>query len=295
MYWSLLGFVLLSSSISAGYEVHIWWSILASFPTLVLDQFYAPFERGHEVLRWALSALFAQELWFLSASPPTNGPLWSLSYEFWFYVLFGCWVFVRPMRWRLACVVVVSLIAGPKLLLLMPVWLFGVAAWVARKCFKFPPWLARAGIVLASGVAWRLIVSGWVFPTVALNAPWFYSGRWLSDWALGAAIATQVFCVEPAFPHAHIPAWIERPVRWWAGLTFSLYAYHFPLLVFAAAVVPYEKTDLLQVIFVLGLVLFCIIALWRFTECRREWWRVRFCALLASVASDPGRSAGGTT
>lgn len=45
--------------------------------------------RGMTLPRYMLSALLSNELWFISAAPPINGPLWSLSYEFWYYVIFG--------------------------------------------------------------------------------------------------------------------------------------------------------------------------------------------------------------
>jgi peptidoglycan/LPS O-acetylase OafA/YrhL len=250
-------------------------------------EYYAGFERGHESVRWALSAVFCQEVWFLSSSPATNAPLWSLGYEFWFYALFGCWVFVRRTAVRLACVVGVSLVAGPKLLLLLPVWLMGVAAWRARTAFAPPRWIARGGFVAASVAAWWLAASTWTSPGgAAAAAPWFYSGRWLSDWALGAAIALQVLCLAPAWPELAVPGWLERPVRWGAGLTFSLYAFHYPLLVFAGAVLPYDKGNALHVAAVLAVVLLVIGALWFVTERQRAWWRARFAALIARVAPE---------
>jgi peptidoglycan/LPS O-acetylase OafA/YrhL len=43
--------------------------------------------------------LFVNELWLFSAAPPLNGSLWSLSFEFWYYAIFGLWFF-RKGGWK---------------------------------------------------------------------------------------------------------------------------------------------------------------------------------------------------
>ena len=77
--------------------------------------------RGAFGPRYAVTALFLNETWFFSAAPPANGALWSLSFEFWYYLIFGLWFFNGKgwKSWLLAlgaCVV-----AGPKILLMMPI------------------------------------------------------------------------------------------------------------------------------------------------------------------------------
>lgn len=243
--------------------------------------FYESFERGHEWVRWILSVCFAQELWFASSSPPTNGPLWSLGYEFWFYALFGCWVFARGWWWRIVLATLVGAVAGPKLLFLLPVWLLGVAGWWLCKHVDLNRWTAWAGFVAGGGAAWWLAASGWCFPIgETATAPWFYSGRFLSDWALGFAILVHVVCFSQAFSQQDIPPGLEQAVRWGASKTFSLYVYHYPLLVFAAAVVPYDKESPVQVCAVLVLVLAGILGLHRITEQRRAWWQTRFSRMI---------------
>ena len=64
----------------------------------------------------------------------SNEPLWSLSYEFWYYVLFplGCLAFAqRTQVWaRVACLVVCAILLGllgKSISLYFPVWLLGTA------------------------------------------------------------------------------------------------------------------------------------------------------------------------
>lgn len=233
--------------------------------------------RGNESVRLALCAVFLQEAWFLSASPATNAPLWSLGYEFWFYVLFGLWVFVRDARWRWSLLLLVVALVGPKVLLLLPVWLTGVAAWWLQTRFA-PSRLIAAGIAGVSGaLLLTLWVNGWCFPGGPLAvAPWFYSGRWGSDLLLGALFGAHVLGCGWFWRNTSVPAPIERPVRAAAGLTFSLYAYHYPLLVLGVALPFYDPRRPAHVLgLVLG-VLAAIALLHHFTEGRRRAWRERF-------------------
>ena len=92
-------------------------------------QFYHQFYRGFDGVRLVLAGCFLQEIWLLSASPPTNGVFWSLGYEFWYYVIFGIWVYGRHCslgRWLLLGAI---LFVGPKVLLLFPIWIMGALAY----------------------------------------------------------------------------------------------------------------------------------------------------------------------
>src|SRR5262249_3132860 len=83
---------------------------------------------AHPLLAYLLSAAFLCESWSARALPGFNVPFWSLNYEAWYYALFGVATFLRG-RARVASLIAVLLIAGPKILLLLPIWLMGVAAW----------------------------------------------------------------------------------------------------------------------------------------------------------------------
>ena len=85
---------------------------------------YSPVSVWHTVS----SLLFLNQSWLNEADLALNNPYWSLCYEVWFYVLFGAWYFTKGRR-RIALVAIAALIAGPSILLLMPIWLMG--AWLA--------------------------------------------------------------------------------------------------------------------------------------------------------------------
>ena len=96
---------------------------------------------AHPVIDYALSAVFLGESWTLRVLPGFNVPYWSLNYEAWYYVLFAAAIFLRG-RPRIAAVIVVALVAGPRILSLLPVWLMGVAVWRWRA--ELPRQLAAA-------------------------------------------------------------------------------------------------------------------------------------------------------
>ncbi len=239
--------------------------------------------RDHESARLALCAVFLQEAWFLSASPATNSPLWSLGYEFWFYVLFGIWIYARAARWRWGLMLAVVALVGPKVLLLLPVWLTGVAAWWLQARFE-PGRLFAAAIAGVSGALLLAFwVKGWCFPGGPLAvAPWFYSGRWGSDLLLGALFGAHVLGCGWLWKNAPVPAPIERPVRAAAGMTFSLYAYHYPLLVLGAALPFYDPRQPGHVVGLALGVLGAVTLLHRFTEGRRRAWRELFFRWLSA-------------
>ena len=98
----------------------------------------------------AANLTFVGQSWSANVIPPTNPAFWSLCYEVMYYALFGCAMYLRGGA-RVAACVAVAAIAGPKVLLLLPCWLAGVAAYHWRdfrpmkKLHGSGDWLPRAG------------------------------------------------------------------------------------------------------------------------------------------------------
>ena len=65
-------------------------------------------------------------------------------------------------------------------------------------------------------------------------------------------------------------------VRWWADHTFSLYLYHFPLLLFALEAIPFDRGSFVAAGAMLGLILLFILGLSILTESKRPAWRAFF-------------------
>jgi peptidoglycan/LPS O-acetylase OafA/YrhL len=167
-------------------------------------------------------------------APGFNVPYWSLNYEAWYYALFGIAVFLRG-RARAASLAAVALIAGPKILLLLPVWLMGVAAWRWRS--SFPGRFAWLLVCLSLTILIGLEALG------GERLFWHPAGQWLPpgysayDYVIGMLVALSIL----GLANLRLPvpgARVERVVRWLAGTSFGLYSFHYPLLNFFGTVVP---------------------------------------------------------
>ncbi len=212
---------------------------------------------SHTVMGFALSAVFLGESWTLAMLPGRNVPFWSLNYEAWYYSLFAAAVFLRGRR-RIAALGAVALVAGPKILLLFPIWLMGVGAW-------------RWRVDLPRQLGWPLaIVSlAGVIGLEALGGQdlfWHLDSNWTPprysayDYVLGALIALLIL----ALANTRLPMpgnCFERNVRWLAGTSFGLYLLHYPLLNFFAAIIPGPANDAMHRILVFVLALGVAVAL----------------------------------
>jgi peptidoglycan/LPS O-acetylase OafA/YrhL len=78
------------------------------------------------LIRVGAVLVFLSESW-VSIQPLSNGVVWSLCLEFWYYMLFAAWTFLPAGRTRWLALVVVAALSGFKALLLLPIWLMGVA------------------------------------------------------------------------------------------------------------------------------------------------------------------------
>ena len=89
-------------------------------------------EFSFPVYRFLANLFFVNELWSSSWIAFSNAPFWSLCYEFWYYVIFACAFYFQGIK-KYLFVSIAILIAGPKIMLLFPVWLSGVCLYHLSK------------------------------------------------------------------------------------------------------------------------------------------------------------------
>jgi peptidoglycan/LPS O-acetylase OafA/YrhL len=220
----------------------------------------------HPVLDYALSAVFLGESWTLSALPGFNVPFWSLNYEAWYYVLFAAATFLSG-RLRIVILVAAGLVAGPKILLLFPIWLMGAAAWRWRSAA--PNGSGRSLVVLSLVAFVGLEMVGGQKLFQYPETPWLpvnYSGY---DYIVGSLVALLIVGLgNSRLPMPGIG--FERAVRWLAGTTFGLYLLHYPLLNFFGTITPGPPDGAMHRALVFGLTLSVAIALARLVEQRKR-------------------------
>ena len=276
------------------------WSVAlpALALTFILDPFgaslsseiyHAEYYHGDQPFwRMLTAGTFTNELWFMSVRPGSNGPWWSLGYEAWFYAIFACAFFLRG-RAQLIGVALTVLIAGPKVLLLMPSWLMGV--WVWRKIssgtlsnLSKPAALMLTllpGIVYIAAHLGMIPVKLWLLTrdlvgedaivVLRFSDTFFWStilGVLVSANILGiAALVQNNTTIKP------IPEKWARRLRWLAGGSFALYMVHYPLLQITAAALPGDVHDIKRQLLILVLPLIGAYIFAELTERRRAWLR----------------------
>ena len=175
------------------------------------------------------------QLWFLAVDPPLNAPFWSLNFEVWYYALFGAWMFLRGHQ-RTIAVTLVAMTIGPKILLLLPVWLFGVGIYWYRP--KLNKWVAVMLLFITTALALEFIrfnlstvihdhmMTHWPHLIESLGGADRFVGDWLFMLIIGANFAAIASLGQLAAPLLRC----AKPIRAAAGCTFSAYLYHMPLL-----------------------------------------------------------------
>ena len=218
---------------------------------------------------------FVAESW-VSIQPFSNGVVWSLCVEFWYYMLFAAWVFAPPGRVRTTAVLAAALLAGHKALLLLPVWLMGVALQRAQTLRRLP---STVNVALWAG---GLLVVGWALAAHAYDPAIAAMARFVGLWVLAQLAQARVFWFDWMFGFAvaahllgarTVVAWlplerIAAPVRWCAGVSFAAYLFHMPLLHLCAAFLPADQGWL-----AIALTLATIALLGPPVERSKRWWR----------------------
>jgi peptidoglycan/LPS O-acetylase OafA/YrhL len=202
---------------------------------------------------------------------PLNSPYWSLNYEVWYYIIFAIWTFVRNRRllWLAAAL----LLAGPKILMLMPVWMMGVVLYRRSPVLNRP---ASVILFIATlGIAWSLhymdlseVWRAWLYRAVPPFWRAHYSSQFIYDLVLGVVVTANfaaVASLSPMLEKLHV---LEKPIRYLASFTLSLYVFHAPLTELLVRIVKVESPWLFY-----GILAACIFMLAELTERRTGWYR----------------------
>jgi peptidoglycan/LPS O-acetylase OafA/YrhL len=172
--------------------------------------------------------LFLQDLYVPSFG--TNRPLWSLSCEFWYYLMFpaGCLLILGRGLQRVAGAAVLSasaLIAW-YWLPLFGVWLIG--ALIA--CLRPVSMLRARGIRSAFTAAALVAFLG---ALIACRIHWFTNYR-AAEYAVGLSFGALMLAILH-FPNQPSLGFARAVAERLAGFSFTLYVVHMPLLALAAA------------------------------------------------------------
>lgn len=183
---------------------------------------------GGTVSGYVLSAIMLNQSWGMDQHFGSNGAYWSIPYESWYYFIFGAVMLLRGWR-RVVFAVAGAAIAGPKILILLPVWLLGVGVYYLLK--RKPA--GQLGLVAAMGSMVLLAAMLWVdfsslgkskFMGIAPDSlPWKY--------LIGLCIAVHIYGMSQGAQWLRrLFAVSARPLAIFSGSTLALYLFHLPVI-----------------------------------------------------------------
>ncbi len=183
------------------------------------------------------TSIFAGNLFFLQGilvkTFGTNGPLWSLANEFWYYILFPC-AFLVVRRGTAMITRIVSAVAfvacacfvGKSILLAFPLWLLGTVLALVP--------VPRVGFRL------RMIVTIIYCPLFFFLAKTRLVSGVLSDYILGVATFVLIWFLLAAKSAAPVNRRVTIS-RLAARFSYTLYLVHVPFLVLLTAAMAGES------------------------------------------------------
>jgi len=218
-------------------------SVIAdSLGTWLNPSFYAGVASVWSVTDIVSTLLLLGENWTRHVYLGSNGVIWSLHYEVWYYLLFATLAFGGRFRYPLF--LVAAILAGPRILALLPCWAFGVAAQ------RLPPGPIRKSgwlTLLTAGLSLAWIVTeplkGWDMRSL-FGIPLEGSSLFANDTVLALLISVHLIFVRAYFAEprdwmALVPqplrAFSARVIAQGAGTSFTLYMFHLPLLFLCGA------------------------------------------------------------
>ena len=223
-------------------------------------------------------ALFLNKIAFMSAEPGTNGPFWSLCFEFWYYVLFAIAFYLKGLR-RVVAFVLAAVVAGPGILILFPIWALGLLVYNsvrrpvgARLNIAF--W-AMSSLVLVCLMAFKYKIAALIAAAFGISSSSMEIASHISHFAVGAICAINIVCYNATGGLRLLRnVRIERLIRYLAARSFSLYLYQAPCLFFFGAITYQMGFSLARLVLVIALSLTAILLLAEITETRKKWFVV---------------------
>lgn len=184
--------------------------------------------------RSGANVFFLAQTWHTDLSMPLDNPFWSLNFEVAYYAIFGAAFYLGGIG-RLLLVTALCVIAGPKVLYLMPCWLMGVGlyrcGWRLTQFWAVTIFVASTIIYVALfRLSPKLLLGGAadaLWPLASTQHPVLMS--YLADYVTAMLVtlnflaAAHVVCARP------IPQRVSDAISGAAGYTLSIYLYHVPL------------------------------------------------------------------
>lgn len=243
------------------------------------------YSRGDSFIRYILSALYLNEIWFFSAAPPINGPLWSLSFEFWYYCLCGVCLYARSTKFFYLLLAGICLLAGPKILLMLPVWIMGYFA------YRMPePGIGcrlRWGIgILCMLMPLFLMEILPAMPFTLGRRPLYFANQFFTDYVIGFTLAAGIWLLPNMETEKLVQHRLNAVVRMLANLTFPLYLLHAPLFILYRSIFGTDAGNLAAMLAAIAVVLMVSLGIGYFINKTHIYWKKCFALILQKITPE---------
>lgn len=269
----------------------------AALSPAIYADVYIPASAGELIFTVMGNLFLINQHWSGQVANLGNVPLWSLCYEFWYYLIFAAFTFAGSRATGVALSVILLLCVGPRIALLFPLWILGVI-------------LYRHGLryALSERIGWVLFILPVLFYLTSYFLSWpqaiheislaaigprlrelGFSQHFAFDFLLGVGVAAHFMGANRiAFRFGRFLEHWQRPIRYLASFTFTFYLLHYALLSFFAALLGHDPQSIPRGLLLWSLSLASIFFVGRITE----KWRYSLRRILAGWF--PGASRHGT-
>jgi peptidoglycan/LPS O-acetylase OafA/YrhL len=240
----------------------------------------------NQVTRFFLNIAFLTQSWTLNATPPLNNPFWSVSYEFMYYLILASFLIIKG-NIKYLWILMVVLIAGPKVMLLFPCWFVGSLLYflVLRKKVLGPK-LSFVLFIISSLIFISIVASVVTVPFTKASGDQeffgtllFFSWNYQADYFFSILVAINIYSLFGL--SKTILRWIDGTiadklhelVQTVSNCSYTLYLFHLPLLFLFSSLLPYDKTNTFHQIGLISIVLVTIYFIAKQTEWKVKLWR----------------------
>jgi peptidoglycan/LPS O-acetylase OafA/YrhL len=235
------------------------FTIIASYIAQAVNPgFYDPHwgvNMDRPILRIFLNLIFFSQSWNWTFAPLSNEPFWTLSYEVFYYAMYGVLIYATGAR-RWIFFLILCVLAGQHILLLLPLWLFGcllhdlyqrlrvttVSAMrlhlaflgVGIVSFVAAPLVVRM-VIAAKNVVTRVFLAHHHQP---VNLHWAYV-YYAIGIPMGFVLLWSMLLLDRL--KMNDKTGFVKSIRTLSEATFPIYLLHFPMFVLIAALFPYDR------------------------------------------------------
>lgn len=172
----------------------------------------------------------------------TNEPIWSIQFEFVYYILFGLIIFKNNNHYAKIALFTIAILSFPKVLTYFTLWLIGVFLYKIKN-FNLSNWITI--ILFPLSIFLIFTLKSIMPPKTAMFSEFTFTSNdiltILYFHLIGFFVAINIFTAEKFLlttKFDNLLIYHEKIIRFLASNTFSLYLIHLPTMMLICVIVP---------------------------------------------------------